>query len=448
MDISVLLSAMSDALWGLPFLLFFFGACVSMTCYLKFVQFRYFVESIRMIFAPQANSDVVETSGTLSPFQAFMNTLGGNIGNGSLAGIPVAIAVGGPGSIFWLLVMSTFSVSLRFAEVYLATYFSSSATAEKSGPMYYLSLLPGGRVLSYLFGIFGFGYMMTGGNLIQCNAVGLALHRSWGISQTITACVVFVFVGYILLGGASRIVKLLDKLVPIKVYGFLISAIVVLIYHATAIPHALYLMVSLAFQPQAVLGGTLAFALQKTIALGFQQGINASEAGLGTAAVAFGTTKGQDPVKSGIMSMLSVYINTHLICFLVALCVLASGVWNSGETSSALLISAYETVFGAAAGWIVSVLVMMFATSVVVAYAYNAKVCWEFLTGGRWPVLFIILYAVSAWYGTVMNARIVWVVNSLVTGSLFLVNTIGLLYFAPKIRDGLSSYQRRQRDNV
>lgn len=442
MDISLLLSMMSDALWGLPFLLFFFGACVLMTCYLNFVQFRYLAQSIRMIFSPQKNSDVVDSSGTLSPFQAFMNTLGGNIGNGSLAGIPVAIAVGGPGSIFWLLVMSTFSVSLRFAEVYLATYFSSSATAEKSGPMYYLSLLPCGKLLSFLFAVFGFGYMMTGGNLIQCNAVGLALYRSWGISQTITASIVFVFVGYILLGGAARIVKFLDILVPVKVYGFLLSAVVVLFYHYASIPQALYLMVSLAFQPQAFLGGTLAFALQKSIALGFQQGINASEAGLGTAAVAFGSTKGQDPMQSGIMSMLSVYINSHIVCFMVALCVLASGVWDSGETSSALLISAYETVFGSVGGWLVSILVIMFATSVVIAYAYNAKVCWSFLTGGRWTYLFIILYAVSAFYGAMMNARIVWVINSLVTGSLFLVNTLGLIYFAPKIKAGLQAYRK------
>ncbi len=443
MDISNILSNFSDAFWSLPFLLFFFGVCVFMTVYLVFVQFAYFKESVLMIFAPQKNATTVDASGTITPFQAFMNTLGGNIGNGSLAGIPVAIAVGGPGSIFWLLVMSTFSVSLRFAEVYLATSFSSQSTEEKSGPMYYLSLLPFGAVFSWLFGFFAFCYMMTGGNLIQCNAVGTALYRSWGISQTITACGVTLLVLYVVLGGAARIVKFLDKLVPIKVYGFLITALIVLAYHVTSIPHALYLMGYLAFSPQAFLGGTLAYAMQKSVALGLQQGINASEAGLGTAAVAFGTTKNQDPVKSGIMSMLSVYINTHLVCFLVALCVIASGVWDNGEISSALLVSAYETVFGSMGGWLVSVLVAMFATSVVVAYAYNGRICWEFLVGKKYAWLFLIVYPISAWYGTVMNARIVWTINSLVTGSLFLVHTIGLLYFASKIKNGLQEYRKK-----
>lgn len=440
MDISLFLNGISDVLWSLPFLIFFFAVCIFMTVYLNFVQFRYFMTSIRMIFAPHASSAVLDKTETLSPFQAFINTLGGNIGNGSLAGIPVAIAVGGPGSIFWLLVMSTFSVALRFAEVYLAVNFSSMATKEKSGPMYYLSLLPFGNVLSLLFAIFLFGYMMTGGNLIQCNAVGIVIQRAWGIPQYVTAIAVLIFILYIVFGGAQRIVKILDKLVPVKVYGFLISALIVLAYHITSIPHALYLIVSCAFNPQAVLGATCAFMVQKSVALGLQQGVNASEAGLGTAAVAFGATKSDQPVQSGIMSMLSVYINTHIVCFLVALSVLASGVWNNGETSTALLVSAYETVFGFAAGWIVTTLVIMFAMSVVVAYAYNAKICWQFLTSGRYTYAFIVFYAVSAWYGTVMNAPIVWTINSLVTGCLFLINVIGLLYFAPSIKSGLKKY--------
>jgi AGCS family alanine or glycine:cation symporter len=441
MNFSIFLSNFSDLVWGMPFLLFFFGVCVFMTVYLNFVQFSYFTSSIKMIFGTK-KSDTVAASGTLTPFQAFMNTLGGNIGNGSLAGIPVAIAVGGPGAIFWLLLMSTFSVALRFAEVYLATDFSSESTAQKSGPMYYLSLLPGGNILATLFAIFGFGFMMTGGNLIQCNAVGVALARSWQIPQHITACGVFIFIAYILFGGSARIVKLLDKLVPVKVYGFLISAIIVLTYHAASIPHALYQIVFFAFQPQAFLGGVLGLTLQKTIALGFQQGINASEAGLGTAAVAFGTTKGQNPVDSGILSMLSVYINSHIVCFLVALCVLVSGAYTTGETSTALLVSSYETVFGVAAGWIVSILVVMFATSVVVAYAYNARICWQFLTKDRYPLVYILFYIACATYGTMMNARIVWVMNSLMTAGLFLINALGLLYFAPRIRAALLRYKK------
>ncbi|MBI2344568.1 sodium:alanine symporter family protein [Candidatus Dependentiae bacterium] len=441
MDFSIFLLKLSDLVWGMPFLLFFFSVCIFMTIYLDFIQFNYFISSIKMIFGAK-KTDNVANAQTLTPFQAFMNTLGGNIGNGSLAGVPVAIAFGGPGAIFWLLAMSTFSVALRFAEVYLATEFSSKSTAEKSGPMYYLSLLPAGNILSMLFAIFCFGFMITGGNLIQCNAVAVALERAWQIPTYITAIGIFIFIGYVVLGGSARIVKLLDKLVPVKVYGFLISAIIVLIYHITAIPQALYQIVFFAFKPEAFLGGALGLTLQTTMALGLQRGINASEAGLGTAAVAFGTTKGQNPVDSGILSMLSVYINTHIVCFLVALCVLVSGAYTTGETSTALLISSYETVFGGVAGWIVSILVVMFAISVVVAYAYNAKICWQYLTNNRFSSLYIALYISCTAYGAMMKPGIIWNLNSLVTAGLFLVNIFGLLYFAPRIKAALLNYKQ------
>ena len=442
MDISQILAQVDAQIWSMPFLIFFFGSCVFMTLQLGFVQFRYFLESIRLVFKPQAGSGSV-SSGQLSPFQAFMNTLGGNIGNGSLSGIPVAIAAGGPGAIVWLLVMSTFAISLRFSEVFLATHFSDKSTPQKSGPMYYISLLPAGAILASLFSIFGFAFMIIGGNMVQCNAVGGALARSWHIDVNITAGVIFALVGYIVLGGSGRIVKFLDKLVPVKVFGFLISALIVLAYHWKTVPLALYVMVGSAIQPQAILGGTFAFAMQQVIKWGFLVGSNAGESGLGTAAIAFGTGKGQDPVKNGIMSMLSVFINTHVVCFLVALSVVASGVWNNGETSIMLLISAYETVFGFMAGWIVSSLVVIFATSAVVAFAFIAKACWDALFPKQLSFAFPIFYTVCAFGGTVMNAKKLIGACGIAAAGLFVINVIALFWFVKIIKTGLNSYRKK-----
>lgn len=442
MNIALLFSQLDAKIWSLPFLAFFFGVCLFMTLKLCFVQFRYFLESIRLVFKPQVGSGSV-TSGQLSPFQAFMNTLGGNIGNGSLSGIPVAIAAGGPGAIFWLLLMSTFAISLRFSEVFLATYFSDKSTPQRSGPMYYLSLLPGGALLSSLFAIFGFAFMIIGGNMIQCNAVGGALARSWNIDIKITAIIIFVLVGYVVLGGTTRIVKFLDKLVPFKVFGFLISAIIVLLYHWTAIPGALLLIINSALHPQAILGGTFAFALQQVIKWGFLSGANAGESGLGTAAIAFGTGKGQDPVKNGLMSMLSVYINTHIVCFLVALSVIASGVWHNGETSIMLLISAYETVFGSMAGWIVSSMVVIFATSAVVAFAFIAKSCWDSLLPRKFSFAFPIFYTVCALGGTIIDVKKLFGICGIAAAGLFVINVCALLWFMQIIKSGLNAYSKK-----
>ena len=164
---------------------------------------------------------------------------------------------------------------------------------------------------------------------------------------------------------------------PFKVGVFFISALAVLLYHYQAVPAALYLIVSSALQTKAVFGGGIVFTLQRMIATGFQRGIFVHEAGLGTAAVAFGSTGGKEPVKDSIMSMLGVYIIIHVVCLMVALCLISSGVWNNGETSSALL-SAYQTVFGQLGAWIITFLVINFGVSVLVSYAYIGRVCWNF----------------------------------------------------------------------
>jgi len=433
-----------DMVWSLPILLLIFGIAVYMTLQLKFVQFRYLPESIRNVFSAGEDSDQVAKSGNLSPFQAFINTLGANIGNGSLAGIAVAISSGGPGAIVWLLILATFSVVLRFAEVFLGTYVIGKYTCgnARGGPMVYMSLLPGGAFWSYLFTIFALGFMLVGGNLAQCNAVGLAVSRSLGVSEFITAFFVLIFILYILLGGSERIVYFLDKLVPFKVFAFLITAVTVLVYHYQAIPHALYLMMHFALTPEALLGGSFGFALQQAMSSGFQQSVFASEAGLGTAAIAFSTTKGKGPVKNGILAMLGVFINIHVICFLVALCIIASGVWDNGETSTALLVSAYETVFGRSGGWIISILAINFAVSVLVAAAYNGKKCWEFLLAGKYQWMFPIMYAACAFCGTWMQVELVWNINNIVNALLLLINLMGLLWFTKVIKKELEAYSK------
>lgn len=443
MNIAETIAYISEKIWSFPFLMAFLGLCICATFLLRFVQIRYFMDSIRSLFSSSGSNSVAK-SGELTSFQAFINTLGGNIGNGSLSGIPVAIYLGGPGSIFWLLVMSTFAIALRYAEVYLGTIFIGKERFKnaKGGPMLYLSMLPGGHYLSYLFAFFCLAYAFICGNIVQCNSVAAAVYKSWNIDVYYTSAIVVLFIGYVLLGGSQRIVKALDKLVPFKVALFFFSALYVLIYHYQAVPHAFYLIFSSALKTEAIFGGGIAFTLQKMMATGFQRGIFVHEAGLGTAAVAFGSTGGKAPVKDGLMSMIGVYINTHVVCLMVALCLIASGVWDNGETSSALIISSYQTVFGQFGAWIITFLVVNFGVSVLVSYAFIGRVCWDFLTGGKWVNGFIVLYTLAAFAGSVMDVTLAWNASDLVTAGLFVTNIFGLVWFARKIQKGLIKHER------
>ncbi|MBV8660986.1 MAG: sodium:alanine symporter family protein [Candidatus Dependentiae bacterium] len=444
MDFSSIITIVAKNIWGLPLLVGVFAASVFITLQLRFVQFRYFFSAIEMLFLSGGNEkSSARKSDDLTTFQAFINTLGANIGNGSLAGIPIAICTGGPGAIFWLIVMSTFAVALRYAEVYLGMAFIGKYRfgSAKGGPMLYLSLLPFGAFLAYAFTFFCFGYALFGGNIIQCNSVGIALHKTWAIDPYWTAFFIFAFIVYILIGGAQRIVKYLDMLVPFKVALFVGSSLCVLIYNYQSIPHAFYLIFDGVLSPQSFIGGTFGFALQKAMTVGLQRGILIHEAGLGTAAVAFGSTAGEFAVKDSILSMLSVYINTHVICLMIGLSIIASGVWDNGETSTALVISAYETVFGWFGGWIISFLSINFAISVLVSYAYIGRVCWGFLTGGKFMFGFPIIYAAAAFFGTYMKVDIVWQLADIVNAGLLIVNILGLIWFIGTIRKGLKNYE-------
>ena len=447
MDFSSIIIALAKNVWGLPLLVAVFAASIFVSLQLRFVQFRYFFSSIAMLFASGNDEHVsAKKPDELTAFQAFINTLGANIGNGSLGGIPVAICTGGPGAIFWLIVMSTFAVALRYAEVYLGMAFIGKHRfgSAKGGPMLYLSLLPFGWILSYAFALFCLGYAIFAGNMIQCNTVGHALQKTWSIDPYWTAFFVLAFIVYILVGGSQRVVKYLDMLVPFKVALFIGSSFLVLAYNYQAIPHAFYLIFDGAFNPQAFIGGTFGYALQAVMTVGLKRSILIHEAGLGTAAVAFGSTTGEFAVKDSVLSMLSVYINTHVICLMIGLTLISTGVWNNGETSSALMISAYETVFGSFGGWIISFLTINFGISVLVSYAYLGKVCWNFLTGGKFMYAFPILYATAAFFGTFMKVALVWDLADIVNGGLLILNIIGLLWFVATIRKGLRDYESQR----
>lgn len=444
MNFSSMIILLAEKSWGWPLLVGVFLTSLFVSMQLRFVQFRYFFSSIRMLFGAGDQENVAHKKAEeLTAFQAFINTLGANIGNGSLGGIPIAICTGGPGAIFWLLVMSTFAVALRYAEVFLGMAFIGKHRfgSAKGGPMLYLSLLPGGFILSYAFAICCLGYAFFAGNIVQCNTVGLALQRTWSIDPYYTAFFVLAFILYILIGGTARVARVLDKLVPFKVGLFVGSCLIVLIYNYQAIPHAFALIWQGAFEPQAFIGGTCAYALQKVMTVGLQRSVLIHEAGLGTAAVAFGSTTGQFAVKDSILSMLSVYINTHVICLMIGLALLTTGVWNNGQTSSALVVSAYETVFGSFGGWIISFLSINFGISVLVSYVYLGRVCWNFITGGKAGFVFPILYAAAAFFGTYMQVSLVWQLADIVNAGLLVVNLLGIVWFIATIRKGLTDYE-------
>lgn len=430
---------LSDALnWllGWPFMIYVIGVSVIATIALRALPLTHFIRAWKETLMPQKTADVV--AGDMTPFQAFVNTLSSSIGNGALAGMGAMIYSGGPGAAIWVVIISFLLMAVRFAEVYLSVLYGEQArhTSTLGGPMLYLKDVPAGNFLSYVYGALLFVFSASVGSAMQANSITLGLKTTWGVNEYVTAAVLFLFVSYIVLGGAARIVKASDRIVPVKVGTFFVASLIVIGYHYDKLYSALALMVESAFSPVAAIGGVLGFSVLQALQYGAINSIMATESGLGTAAVLFGGTGSKDPMSNGLMGMLGTFIST-LVCFMVALCIVVSGVWSSGLNSTALTGAAFNTVFGMYGGWIVSFLSIIFGIGVMVAFAYITRVVWLFLAGGRCAWFGPLFYCVVTAMGALFPVTAMWAFASAVCKCLLVINLFGVLCLLPVLRRDL-----------
>lgn len=425
---------------GWPLILYAITAGIICTVALGFIQIRYFFKAWSYMLYPAAGS----AQGTMSPIQAFINTLSANLGNGSIAGMATAIFSGGPGAAFWVFAIGLIMMAVRFSEVYLSTYFGGLTTirAGLGGPMLYLRSVIGGKGLAWAYAVFCFLLSIVTGNAMQTNSIGLSVQTTWGVPLIITALLSTLFILYVVSGGASRIVKASEAIVPLKVGTFFISTFIVLAYHYQSLGAALSLIIKSAFTPVALAGGVLGFGIQQAMRYGILRAVLATESGLGTAAIMFGSTGSKEPVKVGILSMLSTFIST-LVCFIVSLCIVASGVWDSGLKSTPLAIASFNTVFGSFGGWVVSFLSISFGIGVLVAFAYITEEAWIYLVGNskKARMAFKAMYCGTAFVGVFFDVLSLWVVIDILTAGMLAINLFGILYLLPRIVKGVREFR-------
>lgn len=441
---------MSYATW--PTIVYVGGISLLCTIALKGIQFRCFWQAWKAtIFGPDIAAELpgeYPEKGEqvdMSPTQAFINTLSSNLGNGSIAGMATAVYAGGPGAAFWVVIAGFFLMAVRFAEVYLSTYYGMKLHKKSAlgGPMLYLEYVAGRPYLSYVYGFFCLLFGLQIGNAMQTNSIRVSIATTWGLSTNIITVGLLAFVVYIVVGGAPRIVKMSDRIVPIKVIVFFVSSFIVLGYHYQALWGSLKLIIGSAFHPTAMLGAAMGITMQHVLRYGVFRSIMATESGLGTAAILFGFTGSKDPIHSGFLGMISTFIST-LVCLIVALCIVASGVWDSGANSTALTIASYNTVFGEYGGWIVSFLSISFGMGVLVTYAYITQAAWFFLTGGRFKIGFIILYCLFAVLGSLSDIQLVWDMGEIVNVGMLFINLFGIVYLLPQMRKDVNAAMEKR----
>lgn len=262
------------------------------------------------------------------------------------------------------------------------------------------------------------------------------------VNEYMVAAALFLFLLYAMLGGAARVLKVSDKIVPIKVGLFFITMLIALVYHYAALLPALKLIVQYALTPEAVMGGIAGYSVQGAIRFSMSRSLNATEAGLGTAGILYGGTGSTNPVRSGIMAMATSFVSNHMVCFTLMLLIVASGAWQSGILGVGMTIAAYETVYGAFGGWVVTILSALFGLGVLVTYAYIGRECWIFLTGGRFMMLYNLIYCGMAVLGSVAEVAVIWHSIDLAVAGLVGINLYALLLMLPAMRKAVKQYEQ------
>ncbi len=421
----------SKLLWGTPFVIFIITVSIILSLSLSFAQIKYFFTGWKYIF--EKEDCIKDQKKSISTFQAFVNALSSSLGNGGLVGMATVLVGGGPGAAFWVFVLGFFSMILRFAEVYASLIFKKY-DSKLIGPLAYISKIPFGKFWVYIYSIFMLIYVFCGGIAMQCNSMGIGVRAFTGISTDIIGIVFGLLVFYILIGGAKRIMRAAEFIIPIKVGLFFIGIIILLIYNYDKIFLAFKIVMDNAFTVDSFAAGSTAFTMQKAISIGFARALNATEAGVGTASVFFGSTESKNPLKKATVSMITAFISTNLVCATLLFGIVVTGISTNGLVSTEIVIEAFKTVFGFLAGPAITFLSLSFGIGVMVAYSFLGYAMWEFLFGKKTIFLYIIIMPLVAIIGTIVKVNLVWYSMDSIVWVLIVVNLFGVLFNIKEIR--------------
>lgn len=428
-------------IWGVPAMICIIGVGLLLSIRTGFLQIRKFPYAMKVTLGRMLKKREA-SDGALTPFQAVCTALAATVGTGNVAGVAGAIAIGGPGAVFWMWISAILGMCTKFSEVTLAVHFRE--TNEKGelvgGPMYYIKngLKKHWHWLAYLFSAFGVLTVFGTGNATQVNtittAIDSALYNYNIISEDaapmlnlIIGIVLAGLIALILLGGIKRIGQVTEKLVPFMAVMYIVLALGVVLLNIKNVPHVFGAILAGAFRPASVTGGAVG-SFFMSMKKGVSRGIFSNEAGLGTGSIAHACADTRKPVKQGFFGIFEVFVDTIVICTLTALVILCSGVpIGYGEAAGAeLTINGFTSVYG---GWVsifTAVAMCCFAFSTIIGWGLYGTRCIEFLFGFRANKPFMLLYALVAIVGATMNLGLMWSIAETFNGLMVIPNLIAV----------------------
>lgn len=434
-------TAVNNFVWGVPAMICIIGVGLYLSLRTHFIQIRKFPYAIKTtigrMFRKKEASD-----GAMTPFQAVCTALAATVGTGNIAGVAGAIAIGGPGAVFWMWISAFLGMCTKFSEVTLAVHFREKNEQGDfvGGPMYYIKngLAKHWHWLAVLFSAFGVLTVFGTGNATQANTITTAINSALlnyhiiddsqtGAVSLVTGIVITILVGLVLFGGVKRIGKVTEKLVPFMALLYILLALGVVFLNIQKVPAVFGMIFEGAFSPSAVTGGAVGsffLSMQK----GVSRGIFSNEAGLGTGSIAHACADTQKPVKQGLFGIFEVFTDTIVICTLTALVILCSGVpvVYGSAAGAELTISGFTSTYGSWVSVFTAVAMCCFAFSTIIGWGLYGARCIEFLFSSKVIRPFMLVYSLVAILGTTVDLGLLWSIAETFNGLMAIPNLIAL----------------------
>jgi alanine or glycine:cation symporter, AGCS family len=421
--ISKWVAAASSFVWGPQMLFLLLGAGLLLTIRYRFVQVRLFPEAARTLVPAQQEG----ARGALSPFQAFMTALGASIGTGNIAGVATAVVTGGPGAVFWIWCYGFFATVIKLTEAMLGIrYRALEGGHVLAGPMYYLRDGLRRPELAWIYALVAGVAALTTTPFTQPNSMAIVLESQFHIPTWASGIGIAVLAWLVIIGGVRSIGRVAEKLAPLKVGLYLAGGLWVILFHAGQVPEVFALIFREAFSLEGAKGGTAGVGVMIAMRYGIARGIYANEAGYGTAAVAYGSARSEQPVQQGLNAVMEVFIVSFVTSTISALTILVSGVWTSGKTSTALVAAAFDTAIPVG-GWVVAFCAFLFGYTTLTGWAYYGEQFLEYIGGKKITKPYRWIYCGLIYFGATSKPELVWDWGDLMNGLQVFPNMVGII---------------------
>ena len=431
---------------------------VTFTIYFGFINVRGFKHSIEIIKGKYDNPNDV---GQISHFQALTSALSATIGLGNIAGVAIAVTLGGPGAVFWMVFIAFFSMSAKFVSATLGLMYRkvNDDGSVSGGPMYYLTygfenkgkLSYLGKILGVMYAVFIIGGAFGGGNMFQANQSYELFGKLTGIPNYIYGIILAILVGFVIVGGIKRIGETTEKIVPSMVTIYVAASLFIILSNITMIPNVISSIISEAFNPSAAYGGFIG-----ALVTGIKRGVFSNEGGVGSASIAHSAAKTDEPIREGIVAMIGPFIDTIVVCFMTACVILITADNNNVyQNATALIAEQGATAVGASMtsaafdsvipgfSWVLAIVVFLFSYSTMISWYYYGNKGWKYLFGDSGIPLYQVLYLSCTILGAIASLGNVIDFSDMMILSCAFPNIIGAMFLLPQLKIKLNDYWSR-----